>query len=79
MEQKTLNISALINEISKIRDMLDKVEVKGHDNRTYLVVAYQNCSDIIKQLSDIEEETRKRIESEGNEQDLHIVSVEPAE
>ena len=58
-----LNISELMNAIIRIRDNIDKVEVKGHVNRSLLLFAYEDCNSLLKQLGNIYDELQKAKDS----------------
>jgi hypothetical protein len=59
-----LNLNALMNEIVKIRDAIDQVEVKGNNNRSLIVYAYNNCNELLRQLGVVLEEIQKNAEAE---------------
>ena len=51
----------IINEIMKIREAIDQIEVKGHQNRTLLSYAYGKCDGLIEAI----QETERRILNEN--------------
>jgi len=51
----------IVNEIMKIREAIDQVEVKGNQNRTLLSYAYGRCDGLIQAI----QETERRILSEN--------------
>ena len=55
-----LNLNALMNEIVKIRDAVDQVEVKGNANRSLIAFAYNNCNELLRQLGIVLEDIQKQ-------------------
>lgn len=55
-----ININELMRAIIRIRDNIDKVEVKGQENRACLYYAYNDCNMLLKQLGMILEEGQKQ-------------------
>ena len=60
-----LNINELMRAILRIRNNLDKVEVKGYANQMLLVQAYGECESILKQLGTILDDISKAHYSES--------------
>lgn len=44
----------IVNEILKIREAIDQVEVKGNQNRTLLSYAYGRCDVLIQAIQETE-------------------------
>ena len=44
----------IVNEILKIREAIDQVEVKGNQNRTLLSYAYGRCDGLIQAIQETE-------------------------
>lgn len=44
----------VVNEILKIREAIDQVEVKGNQNRTLLSYAYGKCDGLIQAIQETE-------------------------
>lgn len=42
----------VINEISKVREAIDGLEVRGKNNATLLCYAYGKCDEIINELAE---------------------------
>lgn len=57
----------IINEIIRIRDVLNEVEVKGRDNQACLVYAYDHCNQLISDLNKTAEEIQNGSRSEEQE------------
>ena len=57
-------LGEIINEVSKIRGMLDLVEVKGYENRRRLNIAYEGCTSLINAINQAAQE----IQNTGNEE-----------
>ena len=51
-------LGEVINEISKIRETLDAVEVKGYENRVRLNNAYDKCSTLIEAIAQAAQEAQ---------------------
>ena len=62
-----LNVEALMFELTRIRDMIDHLEVRGADNAKCLAQAFDNCNNLIGQLNGIMEEARKRQSEQDDE------------
>lgn len=45
-----LTLQDIINEIAKIRDVTDQIEVRGKQNAAYLCYVYDKCSALIDEL-----------------------------
>lgn len=45
-----LTLQDMINEIAKIRDVTDQIEVRGKQNAALLCYAYDKCSELIEEL-----------------------------
>ena len=65
-------LGEIINEISKIRDTLDTVEVKGYENRVRLNDAYEKCSNlievIVKAVQELQNAGKNKEESQKEEE-----------
>lgn len=53
----------IINEIVKIREAIDGIEVKGNQNSALVCYAYSKCNELINALN----ETAKKIQEEQNQ------------
>lgn len=51
-----ITLQDVINEIAKVRDTLNDVEVKGRNNSALLVFAWDKCNDLIGALNQTAEE-----------------------
>ena len=60
-----LNIQALIQELTRIRDEVD--QISGRANVQHVVVAYDVCTGLIEQLQGILEAAQKEADSEEKE------------
>ena len=58
-------------EISKIRDALDTMEVRGQHNASVLVYCYQKCNDMIQSINNIAAEVNRQRQAEAAEEE-HI-------
>ena len=67
-----LNVSELMRAIIRIRDNIDKVEVKGHVNRELLVFSYNDCNTLLRQLGTILDEIH-RVQNEQTTPELKEV------
>ena len=59
-----ITLGNLVNDISKIRDAIDKVEIKGSGNRFLIDFAYNKCTDLINSIN----EAATEIQNAGNNQ-----------
>lgn len=57
-------LGEIINEISKIRNAIDKVEVRGNENRRLLNEAYDSCEFLISSIN----RTAQEIQNAGKEE-----------
>ena len=62
-----LNVEALIFELTRIRNMIDHLEVRGSENAKCLAQAYDNCNNLIDQLNGIMDEVRKKQSEQDDE------------
>ena len=46
-----LTLGDIINEITKIRNAIDGIEVKHHENRQLLEFAYERCDKLIASIN----------------------------
>lgn len=46
-----LTLGDIINEITKIRNAIDGIEVKRHENRQLLEFAYDGCTNLINSIN----------------------------
>lgn len=74
-----LNINELMSALVRIRDAIDKVEVKGQANRSLLVFAYEDCNQLLKQLGDILEKATQDAETSDNKPILKEVKPDAAD
>ena len=59
-------LGEIINEVSKIRGMLDSVEVKGYENRRRLNIAYEGCTSLINAINQAAQEIQNEGKQETN-------------
>lgn len=52
-------------EILKIREAIDSIEVKGKTNASYLVYAYDKCNEIIQAINQIVEKQSRLSERQN--------------
>lgn len=45
-----LTLQDMINEIAKVRDVTDQIEVRGKQNATLVCYIYDKCSSLIEEL-----------------------------
>lgn len=57
-------LGEIINEISKIQNTIDKVEVRGNENRRLLNEAYDRCDYLITSIT----QTAQELQNAGNNQ-----------
>ena len=62
-----LTLGEIINEISKIRDLIDSVEVKGYDNCHRMTVAYERCNNLITAINQVAKEIQNKGEPADTE------------
>ena len=60
----------IVNEILKIREAIDQVEVKGNQNRTLLSYAYGRCDGLIQAI----QETERQILNENQNKDTNTLT-----
>lgn len=71
-----LNISELMRVLIRIRDNIDKVEVKGQENRSCLYHAYEDCNTVIRQLGRLLDEVQKLHDEQAQQPELKEVKVD---
>jgi len=62
-----LTLGDIANEILKIREAIDAVEVKGQDNRTRLSYAYKICENLIEKINETAREIQNQVQEAGDE------------
>lgn len=62
-----LTLADIRNQIFKIREAIDGVEVKGHENRSLASYAYQLCNDLIEALNETAHEIQNRVQEAGED------------
>lgn len=64
-----ITLGNIINDVSKIRDAIDKVEIKGSGNRFLIDFAYNKCTDLINSINEaateIQNAEKEEINAEG--------------
>ncbi len=73
-----LNINEIMSALVRIRDAIDKVEVKGQANRSLLVFAYEDCNQLLTQLGDILEKAKQDAEISDGKPILKEVTSDAA-
>lgn len=71
-----LNVSEMMRTIIRIRDRIDKVETKGHENRELLVSAYTDCNALLRQLGAILDEIQKAQDDQNHTVQLKEVTTD---
>lgn len=71
-----LNISELMRALIRIRDNIDKVEVKGQENRSCLYHAYEDCNSLLRQLGRILDEIQKLQDEQIQKPELKEVKLD---
>lgn len=71
-----LNISELMRVLIRIRDNIDKVEVKGQENRSCLYHAYEDCNSLLRQLGRILDEIQKLQDEQIQKPELKEVKLD---
>ena len=54
-----LTFDELMTEIKSIQDAIESVEVKGHNNREYLEVAYSKCNALLSLIAQTVQELQQ--------------------
>lgn len=57
-----LTLGEIINRITRIRNTIDLIEVKRHENRELLDVAYDECTNLINSIN----QAANEIQNGGN-------------
>lgn len=57
-----ITIQDIINELMRIREAVDGIEVRGNQNASYVCYAYSKCNDLINALTDV----AKQVEQNQN-------------
>lgn len=73
-----LNVSEMMRTLIRIRDRIDKVETKGHENRALLVSAYDDCNSLLKQFGFILDEIQKAQDHQTQTTELKEVTPNEA-
>ena len=71
-----LNISELMRVLIRIRDSIDKVEVKGQENRSCLYHAYEDCNALLRQLGKLLDEVQKLQDEQAQKPELKEVKLD---
>lgn len=71
-----LNISELMRVLIRIRDNIDKVEVKGQENRSCLYHAYEDCNMVLRQLGTILDQVQKLQDEQSQKPELKEVKLD---
>lgn len=71
-----LNISELMRVLVRIRDNIDKVEVKGQENRSCLYHAYEDCNAVLRQLGRLLDEVQKFQDEQSQKPELKEVKLD---
>ena len=74
-----LNISELMRVLIRIRDNIDKVEVKGQENRSCLYHAYEDCNSLLRQLGRILDEIQKLQDEQIKKPELKEVKLDDSD
>lgn len=61
-----ITLGSIINDVSKIRDAIDKVEIKGSGNRFLIDFAYNKCTDLINSINEAATEIQNAGKEETN-------------
>lgn len=60
-----LTLMDLANEIVKIREAVDSVEVKGRQNAAALVFAYDKCNNLISSINEAMQQIQNGSQGDG--------------
>ena len=60
-----LTLQDIINELAKIRDVTDQIEVRGKQNATYLCYVYDKCNELIGRLDEAAREIQNENQAEA--------------
>lgn len=52
----------IINEVNKIKDLINSVEVKGYENMRLMIVAYERCNNLVTSIT----QTAQEIQNGGS-------------
>lgn len=64
-------------EVQKIREAINSINIKGADNASYIVYAYNKCNDIVKAINEVIEREQKNSSDNGqNGEDTLTVQME---
>ena len=74
-----LNISELMRVLVRIRDNIDKVEVKGQENRSCLYHAYEDCNMVLRQLGRLLDEVQKFQDEQSQKPELKEVKLDDSD
>lgn len=58
-------------EVLKIRECIDMIEIKGKTNRDLISYAYNKCTDIIRAINEIAAEIQNGVNESAEEGDVH--------
>lgn len=62
-----LTLGDIANEILKIREAVDEVEVKGQENRSRLSYAYKTCENLIECINETAREIQNQVQEAGED------------
>ena len=71
-----LNLNELMRVLVRIRDNIDKVEVKGQENRSCLYHAYEDCNTVLRQLGRLMDEVQKLHDEQTQKPELKEVKLD---
>ena len=74
-----LNISELMRVLIRIRDSIDKVEVKGQENRSCLYHAYEDCNALLRQLGKLLDEVQKLQDEQAQKPEVKEVKLDDSD
>lgn len=74
-----LNLNELMRVLVRIRDNIDKVEVKGQENRSCLYHAYEDCNTVLRQLGKLMDEVQKLHDEQIQKPELKEVKLDDSD
>lgn len=74
-----LTLGDVINEIAKVREAIDGIEVKGNQNAVLLCYAYSHCSEIIDNLNETAKQIQEQQNQNGSKDQPEIILTEAGE
>jgi hypothetical protein len=66
-------------EVQKIREAINSLTVKGSENASYVVYAYNKCNDIIKAINEVIERQQNPPESQNGAKSSETAEKEEGE